>query len=134
MEELALKLEKSEDEKRTIIDNPHTVWTVSNVLDLNLTRDQREKAGRLAFKIFKCLNADKEPARHELFGATVNRYSHENLWIVKLSVKRVSEGTACEAPAEDLLSKEDWIRCCAEVCNFRVFVPTILTLTNAGTH
>ena len=110
MEELALRFAKSQDETKAVIDNPHTIWTVSNVLDLDLTREQREKAGRLAFKIFKCLYADKEPARCD-----VNRYSHDDLWIVKISVKRVSEGATCPAPAEDLLSNEAWMRCCAEI-------------------
>ena len=99
MEELALQLAKSQDEKKAVIDNPHTIWTVSNVLDLDITREQREKAERLAFKIFKCLYADKEQAC-----CNVNRYSHKDLWIVKISVKRVSVGAICPAP--DLLSNK----------------------------
>ena len=120
MEELALKFEKSEEEKKAIIDNPHTIWTVSNVLDLELSRDQREKAERLAFKIFKHLYKDKEPVWCELFGVPVNRYSHEDLWIVKISVKRVSEGVTY-IPPDELLSKEAWIQCCTEVCHINIF-------------
>ena len=91
-------------ETRMVFDNPHTVWTVESVLELNLTHDQRIKAGLLAYKVFKSLHADQEP---------INRYSNDDVWIVRSSVKRVFDGVFC--PSEDLLSNDVWTKCCAEV-------------------
>ena len=118
MEELGRELEKARNERRLVIDNPHTVWTVSSVLDLDLTREQREKAGLLAYKVFKRIYTDKEPACCDLFGVTVNRYATEDLWILKTSVKRVFQGAECPAPAAELIPYEVWMQCCAEVCLF----------------
>jgi hypothetical protein len=112
MEELRLELEALRlelQETKLVLDNPHTVWTVESVLELNLTHAQRIKAGLLAYKIFKILYADREP--FETSG--INRYSNADVWIVTSSVKRVFDGVFC--PSEDLLLNEVWTRCCAEV-------------------
>ena len=122
MEELKLELEalrlelqatKIElQETRMVFDNPHTVWTVESVLELNLIHDQRIKAGLLAYKIFKSLYADQEPFKI----SGINRYSNDNVWIVRSSVKRVFDGVFC--PSEELLPNDIWTRCCIEVnCN-----------------
>ena len=90
-------------ETRMVFDNPHTVWTVESVLELNLIHDQRIKAGLLAYKIFKSLYADQEPFKN-------SRYSNDDVWIVRSSVKRVFDGVFC--PSEELLPNDVWTRCC----------------------
>ena len=105
IEALRLQLQKAV----LVFENPYTIWTVDNVLELNLTPSQRMQAGLLAYKVFKSLYPDKEP--HEYSG--INRYSVDDLWIVKISVKRVFDGIS--APTEDLLPNEIWTKCCAEV-------------------
>ena len=122
MEELKLELEalrlelqatKIElQETRMVFDNPHTVCTVASVLELNLTHAQRIKAGLLAYKVFKGLYVDQEPFKI----SGINRYSNDNVWIVRSSVKRVFDGVFC--PSEELLPNDIWTRCCIEVnCN-----------------
>ena len=107
LESEALRLELQET--KLVFDNPHTVWTVESVLELNLTQAQCIKAGLLAYKIFKSLYADREPFKT----SGINRYSNADVWIVTSSVKRVFDGVFC--PSEDLLLNEVWTRCCAEV-------------------
>jgi hypothetical protein len=117
MEELRLELEALRlelQETKLVFDNPHTVWTVESVLELNLTHAQRIKAGLLAYKIFKSLYADREPFKT----SGINRYSNADVWIVTSSVKRVFDGVF--SPSEDLLLNEVWTRCCAEVKFSRV--------------
>jgi hypothetical protein len=117
MEELRLELEALRlelQETNLVFDNPHTVWTVESVLELNLTHAQCIKAGLLAYKIFKSLYADREPFKT----SGINQYSNADVWIVTSSVKRVFDGVFC--PSEDLLLNEVWTRCCAEVKFSRV--------------
>ena len=117
MEELRLELEALRlelQETKLVFDNPHTVWTVESVLELNLTHAQCIKAGLLAYKIFKSLYADLEPFKT----SGINRYSNADVWIVTSSVKRVFDGVFC--PSEDLLLNEVWTRCCDEVKFSRV--------------
>ena len=100
MEELRLELEALRlelQETKLVFDNPHTVWTVESVLELNLTDTQRIEAELLAYKIFKSLYADREPFKT----SGINRYSNCDVWIVTSSVKRVFDGVFC--PSEDLL-------------------------------
>ena len=115
LEALRLELQATKNElqeTRMVFDNPHTVWTVESVLELNLIHDQRIKAGLLAYKIFKSLYADREPFKI----SGINRYSNDNVWIVRSSVKRVFDGVFC--PSEELLPNDIWTRCCIEVnCN-----------------
>jgi hypothetical protein len=120
MEELRVELEALRfelQETKLVFDNPHTVWTVESVLELNLTHAQRIKAGLLAYKIFKSLYADREPFKT----SGINRYSNADVWIVTSSIKRVFDGVFC--PSEDLLLNEVWSRCCAEVNFSRVNHP-----------
>ena len=110
----ALRLELQET--RLVFDNPHTVWTVERVLELNLTHTQRIEAGLLAYKVFKSIYADQEPFKN----SGINRYSDDHAWIVTSSVKRVLDGVFC--PSEELLQSEVWTRCCAEVKLFIVYI------------
>jgi hypothetical protein len=117
MEELRLELEALRlelQETKLVFDNPHTVWTVENVLELNLTHAQLIKAWLLAYMIFKSLYADREPFKT----SGINLYSNADVWIVTSSVKRVFDGVFC--PSENLLLNEVWTRCCAEVKISRV--------------
>ena len=93
-------------ETRMVFDNPHTVCTVASVLELNLTHAQRIRAGLLAYKVFKSLYADQEPFKI----SGINRYSNDDVWIVRSSVKRVFDGVFC--PSEELLPNDVWTRCC----------------------
>ena len=106
LEALRLELEAVRIELQAVFDNPHTVCTVASVLELNLTHAQRIKAGLLAYKIFKSLYADQEPFKI----SGINRYSNDDVWIVRSSVKRVFDGLFC--PSEDLLPNDVWTRCC----------------------
>ena len=114
MEELQSKLAIALEDQQLIIQNPHTVWTVANVLDFNLTQEQRMKAGLLAYKIFKHINVNQEPLCCEIFlgGGNVNRYSNDDIWIVKLAVKKIALGRDCHDPPPDKLSNEPWVECC----------------------
>ena len=102
-EALRLELEAARIELQAVFDNPHTVCTVASVLELNLTHAQRIRAGLLAYKIFKSLYADQEPFKN-------SRYSNDDVWIVRSSVKRVFDGVFC--PSEELLPNDVWTRCC----------------------
>jgi hypothetical protein len=134
MKELRLKLEALRQEiklvrqeikqvrqdVKLVSDNPHTVWTVESVLELNLTHAQRIKAELLAYKIFKSLYAAREPFKT----SGINQYSNADVWIVTSSVKRVFDGVFC--PSEDLLLNEVWTRCCAEV-KFSSVISSVLS-------
>jgi hypothetical protein len=124
LEEMELRLDEMErrlqiikGERNLVIDNPHTVWTVANVLDLDLTRNQRKDTGLLAYKLFKYMHANNEPAHYAMFGmdTDVNRYGTGDLWMVRIAVKRVFEGAVCVGPSEETMSNEVWLQCCTEV-------------------
>ena len=90
MEEMESKLASAIAENRLIIDYPHTVETVANVF-LNLTKEERKEAGMPVLArntdMFKRVNCDQEPVSFEISGENVDRYSDDDLWIVKLAVK-----------------------------------------------
>ena len=52
MEEMITKLVTALEGYQLVVDYPCTVWTFANVLDFNLTQEQRTKADLLAYKVF----------------------------------------------------------------------------------
>ena len=109
IEETTRKLAETTTVNALIIDNPHTIWSVANVLDLNLTKNQRESAGLLADKIFKHVHPETEPQSCTIFDCKVNRYHNDDLWIVIAAVNKIAHG---QPPPRDKMSTKEWIKCC----------------------
>jgi hypothetical protein len=117
LEEVTAKLKAMAEEKEKIIMNPHTIWTVADVLELNLAHDKRRKAGLLAHVIYKHTHDGLEPVSlilPETGAESVARYCSDDLWIVRLAVRRAHGGVDCPAPPVDKLSNEDWVNICKE--------------------
>jgi type I restriction-modification system DNA methylase subunit len=92
LEEMEHIIEKVEGNKNLVIHNPHTtIWTVANVLDLDLTQHQGKKAGLLVFTFFKYMHTNNEPAQASVLFEMddANSYSNDDLWIVRIAVKLV---------------------------------------------
>ncbi len=112
MEETMRKLAETTAINAVVIDNPHTIWSVANVLDLNFTKFQRESAGHLAYKIFKHAHPENEPQSCTIFDCKVYRYHNDDLWIVKAAVNKIAHGQVSQPPPQDKMSMEEWIKCC----------------------
>jgi hypothetical protein len=105
VDEIEKRIKKVEGNKFLVIHNPHhTICTVANVLDIDLTRNQRKNAGLLVFKKFKYIHANNEPAHSALFD--VNHYSNDDFWIVRIAVKRGFEGAVHSVTVLVLLKKQ----------------------------
>ena len=91
-EEMESKLATALEEKQLIMDYPHTVWTVANVLGLNLTHEELTKANLLANKIsnksinMMMINPKEVAACMMMRGENImmNHFKSNDLWIVKL--------------------------------------------------
>ena len=74
IEENICKLAEITAINTVIINNPHTIWSVANVLDLKLTKHQHKKAECLAYKIFNHAHPETEPESCIIFNRKVNHY------------------------------------------------------------
>lgn len=114
MKELLCRLRDSRGERALLIHNPHTIHTISDIFDLDLNRDAQEKAELLASLVYKHVY-DRDPVSTPLPGiGRCNRYSDDDLWIVRTAVTRVNQGANSPAPPIGRVSIEDWIRLCTE--------------------
>jgi hypothetical protein len=114
IEELHCRLRVFEYERKLLIDNQHTIWTVADVLELDLNREAQKKAGVIAHLVYRHVH-NSDPVKVLLPGiGKPSRYSDEDLWIVRAAVQRVHGGVDSPAPPVDRLSDEDWIRLCTE--------------------
>ena len=115
IEALERRVKQLEEEKELLIGYPHTIWNASSMLlGLQLTREQRRKAGLLAYKMFTHVHSGSEPARFELFGENVSRYADVDAWIVRLAVQKTASQD-CAGPSDDQIPNETWLQMCAEV-------------------
>lgn len=114
LEDLERRVRILEEERELLINNPHTIWTVIEVLELDLNREARKKAGLLTYLIYKHVH-NCDPVKVVLPGiGDPSRYSERDLWIIRAAVRRIHDGPDSQPPPMDLLSNEDWIRFCVE--------------------
>lgn len=97
-----------------LLNCPHTIWTVSDVLNLCLSPEQRKLAGLLAYRIFKAVHPEVEPENIPIYDMPVKRYTAEDVWIVRIAVQRIAEGGSCAPPSEDVLGRDVWLQCLKE--------------------
>jgi len=93
IEETMHKLSEATATNAVVINYPHTIWSVANILDLNLTKTQRESADLLAYKIFKNAYPENEPQSCTILDCKINRYHNNDLWIVKAAVNEIAHGS-----------------------------------------
>lgn len=115
IEALERRVKLLEEERDLLIGYPHTIWNASNLLGVSLTREQRRKAGLLAYKMFTHVYQGSEPIRFDLFGENVNRYADVDASIVRFAVQR-TVNQDCAAPSDDQIPNDIWLQFCAEVC------------------
>ena len=106
LKQLDCRLKVLEEERALLIHKPHTIQTVADILEQDLNLEARKKAELLAYLLYKHVHTS-EPVKP-------NRYSDDDLWILRAAIMRVNGGA--DLPAPDRLSYEDWIRLCTEAC------------------
>jgi hypothetical protein len=112
---LKAQVAKLQIDNENLINFPHTIFTVASVLNLRLVKDQREKAGLLAYKIFKVKNPDQEPIKVTINGEPICRYAYDDAWLIIAAINRIAHGPTSTPPTEDQLSTEQWTRCLLEM-------------------
>lgn len=116
LEDMDRRLRILEQERNLLIDYPHSIWTVADVLEIDLNREARKKAGLLAHLIYKHVH-NSDPVKVMLPNiGDPSRYSEKNLWMLRSAIKRVHEGANSPAPQNNLLANKDWTRFCDEAC------------------
>ena len=114
LEDMDRRLRILEKERNLLIDYPHSIWTVTDVLEIDLNREARKKAGLLAHLIYKHIyNSDPVKVMLPNIGDP-SRYSERDLWMVRTAIKRVHEGANSPAPPSNHLAIKDWTRLCNE--------------------
>jgi len=114
LEDMDRRIRILEEERNLLIDYPHSVWTVTDVLEVDLNREARKKAGLLAHLIYKHVH-NSDPVKVMLPNiGDPSRYSEGDLWMVRSAVKIVNEGRNLPVLPINLLTNEDWIFLCNE--------------------
>ena len=79
---------------KLLMDYPHTVDTVADVLGWRLLASEKSWSSDFARDVFKRLHNGQQPVSCEMYGKIVDRYNDYDLWILKDAVLRHALG--CE--------------------------------------